>query len=643
MVKSFLHFSILVLIFLFILSETFTSSFAQAIVDTNKGNHINTKVGLMDGNWVETVFLNYGQVADWQNNQQGANGSWPKGTNHTYIDGVAIIVQAETQDPLGNFIHPLETNYYEFTRHDPLTGVTYGWWPLPGYANPNQSSPARSDDPNTWPDSWPDRLSDWDGVWNGYFGKGVINADLETFFVFDDNEDRQYILSNQFYPDTSDITRGGLGIQIKARGFQWNIPPVADVIFWHYDIINMGTTDYNKILFAQYVDWAIGGHGNSSNNAGDYDELNDISYAWCECPNGGDPGGWLPVGLSAYAFLESPGIPDDIDDNDTDGLHDEKRDNEASVFIEDPNLDPYIFNVFQDTTNFREFYGYSWRPHWDADENGNWVSYFDSNENGQYDEGEPLNDDLGTDGIGPGDEGYIGPDPDGTEGNGLPDQGEPNFGMLDKDESDQLGLTGFQIFAVHTYELHNDEQNWEVLSDLPAPHGQSLIGVNLANFFSSYFFSLAGKTTYSLMTGTNQLAGETQRYSLALMFALSIEEIFNVKRTIQKIYNNNYQIDSTTSIEDKHLSVPSNYLLYQNYPNPFNPITKIKYSIPLSDNVQIKVYDILGREIKTLLNEYKQAGTYEIEFDASNFISGVYFYSMQAGNYTATKKLILIK
>ena len=73
-----------------------------------------------------------------------------------------------------------------------------------------------------------------------------------------------------------------------------------------------------------------------------------------------------------------------------------RRDNEANVFVEDPNLDPYIINVSEDTTNFREFYGYPWRPHWDADENGNWVSYSDSNENGQYDEGEPLNDDLGT-------------------------------------------------------------------------------------------------------------------------------------------------------------------------------------------------------------------------------------------------------
>ena len=96
----------------------------------------------------------------------------------------------------------------------------------------------------------------------------------------------------------------------------------------------------------------------------------------------------------------------------------------------------------------------------------------------------PLNDDVGTDGIGPYDEGYAGPDPDGTEGNGKPDQGEPNFGLLDKDESDQLGLTGFLIFPVHTpYNLDNDEQNWQGLSSLPAPHGQQLTGVNLANYF----------------------------------------------------------------------------------------------------------------------------------------------------------------
>ena len=103
------------------------------------------------------------------------------------------------------------------------------------------------------------------------------------------------------------------------------------------------------------------------------------------------------------------------------------------------------------------------------------------NHNGKWDEGEPLNDDKGTDGLGPFDEGYTGPDPDGSQGDGKPEQGEPNFGILDKDESDQLGLTGFAIFAVHTYDLNNDERNWNALSALPSPHGQSLVGVNLGN------------------------------------------------------------------------------------------------------------------------------------------------------------------
>ena len=75
---------------------------------------------------------------------------------------------------------------------------------------------------------------------------------------------------------------------------------------------------------------------------------------------------------------------------------------------------------------------------------------------------------------------------------GKPDQGEPNFGILDKDESDQLGLTGFLISSVHTYDLNNDERNWQALSSLPAPHGGELVGVNLANHFSSYLFPLAG-------------------------------------------------------------------------------------------------------------------------------------------------------
>jgi hypothetical protein len=520
--------------FIFISDE----AVCQRIVDKNKGDHNQTKKGFMDGNLAATVYYNFGEIADWEN-EPNRSGVWPKGTNHTYVDGVAIIVQAEAMDPSGKLIHPLESNYYEFTRVDASTGITYGWWPLPGYTGQFSSSPARSDDPSTWPLSWPDRPADWNNSWNGFFGKGIFNADVETYFVFDDNEDREYLLRNNFRPDADDPLRGGLGMQVRTRGFQWSQVLAEDVIFWYYEITNMGTYDYEKTLFAQYVDWGIGGHDNSSNNAGDYNELLDMSYAWSVVPFG-SPGNWSPVGLAGYAFLESPGIPDNNLDDDADGLTDEKRDNDPVLFITDPNQDPYLRNPAQDTVKFHQFYGYSWRPHWDADENGNWKSYLDMNNNGVWDTGDPLNDDVGTDGLGPFDEGYTGPDSDGTEANGRPDQGEPNFGILDKDESDQLGLTGFKIFAVHTYELDNDEENWTVLSGLPAPHGQSLVGVNLANYFSSYLFSMNGRNTYSVITGENQEEGETERFSMSMIFGINQNDLFRRKRTVQQIYNANY-------------------------------------------------------------------------------------------------------
>ncbi len=95
--------------------------------------------------------------------------------------------------------------------------------------------------------------------------------------------------------------------------------------------------------------------------------------------------------------------------------------------------------------------------------------------------------------------------------------------------------------------------------------------------------------------------------------------------------------------------VPERYTLEQNYPNPFNPTTKIKFAIPdVTSSVKLskvilKVYDIIGREIATLVNEDKLPGVYEIEFDASSFSSGIYLYKMQAGTFIQTKKMILTK
>jgi len=88
---------------------------------------------------------------------------------------------------------------------------------------------------------------------------------------------------------------------------------------------------------------------------------------------------------------------------------------------------------------------------------------------------------------------------------------------------------------------------------------------------------------------------------------------------------------------------PNSFVLSQNYPNPFNPSTKISYSVPKSSLVTIKVYDVLGKKITTLLNEEKSVGNYEVEFNGRNLSSGVYFYKMQAGDFVETKKLILMK
>lgn len=89
--------------------------------------------------------------------------------------------------------------------------------------------------------------------------------------------------------------------------------------------------------------------------------------------------------------------------------------------------------------------------------------------------------------------------------------------------------------------------------------------------------------------------------------------------------------------------IPKEIVLGQNYPNPFNPVTTIEYSLQTSNIVSIKVYDVLGSEIETLVNEEKLPGNYKVEFNGSNLASGIYFYKMQSGSFSMAKKLILLK
>jgi hypothetical protein len=102
-------------------------------------------------------------------------------------------------------------------------------------------------------------------------------------------------------------------------------------------------------------------------------------------------------------------------------------------------------------------------------------------------------------------------------------------------------------------------------------------------------------------------------------------------------------VETSVTIQEETENLPVDFILNQNYPNPFNPTTTISFSIPSSGFTSLKVYDILGNEVATLLSEEKYAGNYEVRFNASSLTSGTYFYRLSAGSFTEVKKMILLK
>jgi hypothetical protein len=308
-----------------------------------------------------------------------------------------------------------------------------------------------------------------------------------------------------------------------------------DVIFALYMIYNEGKTDYDSTYYNFYIDWGIGGTDDSSDDAGGYNTLLDIAFAW-DFNNKGSPGNWSPVGQGAMAFLESPGISVDFIDNDEDGFIDERRDSGPGQRIKGrENVISYIRDNYN-VADLEKFFNLTLEDFpavrqgvlWTGDEDLDWQTFSDVNENGQWDAGEPINDDVGEDGVSPIDPNYLGPDV--GEADGIPTPGEPNFDFLDKDESDQIGLTGFEVFPVHFYELHNEKQNWQVFRrTVPPGQGgdESVIGANLGMFFSSGPFPLR--------------AGQRENYSMALFFGDDEDDLVRTKRTIQQIFNADYR------------------------------------------------------------------------------------------------------
>jgi hypothetical protein len=161
----------------------------------------------------------------------------------------------------------------------------------------------------------------------------------------------------------------------------------------------------------------------------------------------------------------------------------------------------------------------------------------------------------------------------------------------------------------------------------------------IANFntsSSSFTINFAGNIHDSTVY-LNDLFNNTSNYVLASGLNSAV---FNLAGLESKVYNiNQYSI---TSVPDVPATVYS-YSLSQNYPNPFNPSTTIRYSIPERAKVTLKIFDITGRELLTLLNGELNAGNYELNFNASKLSSGVYFYTLRSNTFSSTKKMLLLK
>ncbi len=547
--------------------------------DDPAGDIAAEREGYMTGNRVLLYFRNTTELSDWPKVEVS---KWPNSYDGVkMVDGIGLLIGAQVfikdkEVPVTDMteiqslaaqgkldtLHFLQTSYREEMDTDPTGTIEWGLYPVFGYFNELSEYPAMSNKPESWPtNGWPATgfATKWPGEWDGRFGRGVIYADLETYFVANDAQDQEYLGPEdqvKYYPRSGrfigDIRPnvtiqkgapwGGLGIRVEQRGFQWNNPQARDAIFWEYTIANISDYDLPKVAFGYWVDNAIGdaiaGAGDDD-ELGYFDKLIDMAYSW---DIDGIGQGGFPTGTMGFAYLESPGLGYDGVDNDDDGLVDERRDNNAQVKVGPTD-------GIADLDKFLKFYRLSMedlKEHWDADEDQDWQDGEDLNGDGIYQINEFAGDDVGLDGVGPGELNYTGPDE--GECNHRPDRNEfgdaePNFAETDVSESDMVGLTAFRLFPIqphrppYTRWFRNDKSMWEII-------GVDTLIENIE--WTSNLVETFASGPFPLYQGRIERISMSELHSFDPLEGLNSDEhtapaLFEQKRIVQVIYEKDYR------------------------------------------------------------------------------------------------------
>lgn len=271
----------------------------------------------IDANLIRTTIFNYAITGRSSARPDEVPYEWPKNSRQEYLALTSLMYGAEV---ILNNGEKQKLFTAALGKPDRDGGSSWELQPIVGYANPNSDDVANQLDKSSWPTNWPDKLEDsndpgWPGSWNGFFGKNQFNADQEVFFKTGDDNFAKF----NYTPDSTDISRAGLGIVTETRVLQWTQVLVQDVLFILHFLKNDGTKDLQRVGVNVLLADLVGGDGDTDDDRAFFDLLEDVAWSTDTDGIGNRFFGSDPVGVLATSFLETPGNAVDNIDNDRDG------------------------------------------------------------------------------------------------------------------------------------------------------------------------------------------------------------------------------------------------------------------------------------------------------------------------------------